>query len=341
VKIIIYCIRDLVVLSLVAGFPAFPQVIKEYIRLGDRLIAIESNAGQVAPTADTVSPSSGSNSGTITFTYSDFDGATDLNVANILIAGGLDGTNACYLAYVRPANTLYLYSDDVSTAEALVVGSSGTIGTNNSRCQVNGAGTSVTTSGVTLALAVSFTFKTPFTGRRTIYAAVGDMAGVNSGWQSLGVRYLPMAPSLPNVPEVVSLSPARTAAERQTLTLVVSDPNGNADVNVVNLLINNGLDGGNACYLAYVRSTSAFYLVPDDGVGLTSFSGDPSAATNSQCKLYAAGTNAQLSGNTVTLNLDLEFLRPRFGGNRIVYGAVRDLANNNSGWQIMGTIGAQ
>jgi hypothetical protein len=65
------------------------------------------------------------------------------------------------------------------------------------------------------------------------------------------------------------------------------------------------------------------------------------AAQNSQCRLNPnpASTNAQFSGNTVTLNFDLEFMRPRFGGNRMVYAAVRDLAGNNSGWQIMGTIG--
>ena len=81
-------------------FPASAQMIKEYIRLEDRIIAVESNAGQVTPTADGDSPSSGSNSGTIVFTYSDFNGVTDLGVTNILIKTALDGSNACYLAYV-------------------------------------------------------------------------------------------------------------------------------------------------------------------------------------------------------------------------------------------------
>ncbi|MCX6602325.1 MAG: hypothetical protein NTV52_01880 [Acidobacteria bacterium] len=328
------------VLFLVA-VPATAQMIKEYIRLGDRLVAVESNAGQVAPTADGDSPSSGSNSGTIVFTYSDFNGATDLGVTNILINSALDGSNACYLAYVRTLNILYLYSDNFQTAEALSIGSSGSVGVNNTRCQVNGSGTSATLSGTTLTLTVNFTFKAAFTGRQVIYTAAGDGAGANSGWQSMGVRYLPMPTSLPNVPEVVSLSPARTTAERQTFTVVFSDPNGNADLNVLNLLINTALDGNNACFLAYVRSTGQFLLLADNGVDALFYSGTPSMAANSPCGLYAAGTSVQFSGNSVTLNFDLEFYRPRFGGNRIVYAAARDAVLNNSGWQVMGTIGAQ
>lgn len=275
------------------------------------------------------------------FTYSDFTGATDLGVTSILINTALDGSNACYLPYVRSLNILYLYSDNVQTAEALAIGSSGSVGANNSRCQVNGSGTTATLSGTTLTLAVNFTFKAAFTGRQAIYTAAGEGAGANSGWQSMGVRYLPMPTSLPNYPEVVSLSPARTTAERQILTAVFSDPNGKADLNVLNLLINTAIDGLNACYLAYVRSTGISYLVTDDGGGLLWFSGSPSMAANSQCGLYAAGTSAQFSGNSVTLNFDLEFYRPRFGGNRIVYAAARDGVLNNSGWQILGTIGAQ
>ena len=46
---------------------------------------------------------------------------------------------------------------------------------------------------------------------------------------------------------------------------------------------------------------------------------------------------AAASGNTHTLVLNMSFT-PALGGNRVIYTAVRDMAEaNNSGWQSMGT----
>jgi hypothetical protein len=329
--------------ALLATLPASPQVIKEYIRLNNRVVAVESNAGQVAPTVDGASPETGSGSGPITFTFSDFNGATDFQWLWMLIPSGLglDGYNACYLDYQPSTRTLRLWSDTFAVGEQLVVGSSSVIGASNSRCQVNGAGTSVQTTGNTLTLTVNFTFKAPFIGRRILYAAALDNLNNNSGWQSVGVRYLPQPPPPANVPQVSSLSPSRITSRRQTVTMVVSDPNGAGDLNVINLLINSALDGQNACFLAYVRPWNMFFLVSDDGGGLIAPSGSPSVAANRQCRLYGATSSAAPSGNALNLNFDLEFLEPRFNGNRIVFGAAGDLSGNNSGWQVLGTLAVQ
>ena len=47
----------------------------------------------------------------MTFTFDDPRGFQDLDVVNVLINGALDGGLACYLAYSRPLNTLYLVDD--------------------------------------------------------------------------------------------------------------------------------------------------------------------------------------------------------------------------------------
>ena len=53
------------------------------------------------------------------------------------------------------------------------------------------------------------------------------------------------------------------------------------------------------------------------------------------CSVAAAGSSASLSGNKLTLTLNVTFT-PRFAGNRIVYTAARDLQGGNSGWQGLG-----
>lgn len=330
-----------------APVSASAQVVKEYIRLNSRVIAIESNAGQVAPTVDGASPETGSGSGPITFTFSDFNGVGDFQWLWLLIPSGLglDGSNACYLDYQAATRTLRLWSDTFAASEQFVVGSSNVIGASNSRCQVNGAGTSVQTNGTTLTLTVNFTFKAPFTGRRILYAAALDNKNNNSGWQSVGVRYLPLPAPPVNVPQVNSLSPTRITARRQRVTLMVSDPNGSADLNVVNLLINSALDGRNACFLAYVRPANLFVLVADDGANsMLAYGGTQQTIANGQCRLHAATSSSAAVPNNpsaVAVTFDLEFLEPRFNGNRIVFGAARDQLENNSGWQVLGTLAAQ
>ena len=49
--------------------------------------------------------------GMFTFTFIDSNGWQDLGVVNILINDALNGNGACYLAYSRPLNTLYLVND--------------------------------------------------------------------------------------------------------------------------------------------------------------------------------------------------------------------------------------
>jgi len=108
---------------------------------------------------------------------------------------------------------------------------------------------------------------------------------------------------------------------------------------VVNVLINNFLDGRQACYLAYSVPVNVLYLVPDAGSGLlTGMVLNGSGSTgNSQCTVSGVGSFASGSGNTLTLTLNLSF-NNSFSGNKVVYMAARDAANN-SGWQTMGVLG--
>jgi hypothetical protein len=123
----------------------------------------------------------------------------------------------------------------------------------------------------------------------------------------------------------------------QTMTFTFNDPRGWQDLDVVNVLINNFLDGRNACYLAHSRSADVLYLVNDAGSVLSAglVFGSSGSVSNSQCSVAGIGSSASGNGNTLTLTLNLSFTTS-FGGNKVVYMAARDLAANNSGWQPLG-----
>jgi hypothetical protein len=142
----------------------------------------------------------------------------------------------------------------------------------------------------------------------------------------------------------VSVSPAAGSNLAQTFTFTYDDPNGYADLAVVNALINSSLDGIGACYVAFApaSATSGYlYLVDDAGDGGYA-SGSPLALPssgslqNSQCTINGTGSSVSGAGNTLTLTLSITFASG-FAGNQIVYTAARNSSTGNSGWQALGT----
>jgi hypothetical protein len=295
------------------------------------------------PGAGVPNPSSGSGtSATFTFTFNDANGAADLNILNVLINSAIDGRNACYIAYIRSQNTIVLVNNagDAGGPFAGVgtIPGSGTIA--NSQCSIDLGFSSAGESGNTLTLVLRIGFDAAFAGSHVVYTAARDNALNNSGWIPRGVWTVPGAPS--NGTSVVSMTPARSSAGTATLTTVFSDTAGFADLNILNLLINNAVDGRNACYLAYVRSANLLVLVDDAGNAGGPYAGSVNipgsgVAANSQCAINAAASSAVAAGNTLTLTLQFTF-QPSFRGDRIIYAAARDTAGSNSGWRAMGTI---
>jgi len=137
---------------------------------------------------------------------------------------------------------------------------------------------------------------------------------------------------------VLAPSPAAGSGTSSSFIFTFTDPRGYQNLDVVNVLVNNFLDGRHACYLAYSVPSSALYLVDDPGDGGGPFAGSLALGStariqNSQCSV--ALTSAAGSGNTFTLTLNIQFTSS-FGGNRILYAAARDQNLNNTNWQAMG-----
>jgi hypothetical protein len=280
------------------------------------------------------------------FTFSDSAGYQDLGVLNILVNNFLDGRHACYLAYSRPSNTLLLVNDAGNAggpfAGTGVLDNAGSIG--NSQCTVTWSRSAVSQSGTNLSLSLNIAFSAAFAGNKVIYMAARNVMETNSGWVPLGVAQVASDTQTTST-SVVGMSPFRGSGQGPaTFTFTFSDTLGYFDLGVMNILINNFIDGRHACYLAYAlgQPGGTLYLVDDAGDAGGSFAGSASILTpgslkNSQCTV-SWGANAQKpSGNDVSLTLNIAFT-PTFNGNRVFYLAARDLnGGNNTDWQAMGT----
>ena len=110
----------------------------------------------------------------------------------------------------------------------------------------------------------------------------------------------------------------------------------------MNLVVNNFIDGRQACYLAYVASSNTLLLVDDQGdaggpfAGSMVLNGGGGQVQNGQCSVGGVGSSALLAANTLTLTLNVTF-KASFTGNLILYAAGRDTAGgNNTDWQAVG-----
>jgi len=139
-------------------------------------------------------------------------------------------------------------------------------------------------------------------------------------------------------PAVVGTQQPFGATTTQSFTFQYSHSSGAQNLSVLNVLINNFLDGRHACYLAYVVASSTLILVDDGGdaggpyAGSVALGSPGTTIQNSQCGVNLV--SAVGTGNAFSLGLNITF-GAAFGGNKIQYMAARD-ATNNTGWQAMG-----
>ncbi|MEZ5351928.1 MAG: hypothetical protein R2762_04775 [Bryobacteraceae bacterium] len=205
---------------------------------------------------------------------------------------------------------------------------------------ISGVGSSLLESGTRLIVNLKITFLAPFRGNRVIYMAARDQDNNNSGWVAKGVWTVPGAAV--TTPGVVSLAPGSSAGDSVTFTATVYDDLGPLHIDIINILVNDAIDGRNACYLAFVRNAAAAVLVNDAGDAGGPYAGAiniPSLGTvsNNQCTLDATGSSVVSSGKNLIFKL--KFLwKPAFKGDRIVFVAARDIEGGNSGWQPVGAV---
>jgi hypothetical protein len=142
-----------------------------------------------APTADSVSPASGSGfTPSFTFTVSDSTSQANISAIEMLFTAGSPANiaNACYLVYNRAASTIGLYDDAATSLATKAIGSSATL--QNSQCAVGY--TVMNTAGTSVMFTVNMLFKPAFSGTKSVYLTALT-PGASSGWVLRGTWAVP------------------------------------------------------------------------------------------------------------------------------------------------------
>ncbi len=308
------------------------------------LFAVVCAQGQNrAPAVSGLSPQVGSGlTRPVSVTVSDPDGAANLGVINVLVNDFLNGAGACYLAFVSPANALYLVNDVgdglIGPVVAGVAGSAV-----NKQCAIDGSTVAVARSGNELTLTVNVTFSAAFAGDKVIYVAARDAVEAGSGWQVMGTHRVPRTAL--TYPTVNGMTPAGGTGSAQAFTVVYQDQAAATNLKAMQLLINSALDGRGACYVGYDREANQIYLLDDAGTTLLTGvtpgrAGETGSglSENSQCRVRGGISHVSDSGGTVSLTVGIAF-KDGFVGRRIAYAGVQTMGGANSGWQALGAWG--
>jgi hypothetical protein len=156
---------------------------------GSASVSITGPAQGVVPVPVSVTPNKGSGlTHTFAFTFSDANGADDIQWAELDINSKLVTSTACYLYYARASNALYLANDAGAWQGPLIIGKGKTL--ENSQCTVHVASSSARISGNTLTLNLPLTFSAGFAGTKNVYMDVAN-ATHSSGWSFEGTWTVP------------------------------------------------------------------------------------------------------------------------------------------------------
>src|SRR5204862_473488 len=120
--------------------------------------------------------------------------------------------------------------------------------------------------GQVVGLATSQTVNNIPTTGATIYVRLSTQ--INGAFQFNDYTYTSFIPPSQIPPVPTSTSPSSGNLTTQSFTFSFNAPNGFNSLNVVDVLINNALDGRHACYVAFVPATTTLgsvYLVDDAG----------------------------------------------------------------------------
>ena len=298
------------------------------------------NGTNVAPSADGVSPDSGScNSGEVvdfTTTCSDGNGWPQMKWVTLSIGRNVSGADGLYAYYSQSANKVYLMNDQgTAWLGGLAPGSSETI--QNSKVILRLAPMTVTGAGDRLDVKWSLRFKVPVTGEKNVYLKATDDAGAVGGWSTVGTWRVNGTNSAPSADSVTPNSGSSAAGDAASFTTTCSDANGWPQIKWVTLAIGEDWSGADGLYAYYDQVADKVYLRNDEGTGwLGGLSpGADRTIENSKVILRLAPMTVSGAGNRLEVKWALRFKR-FVTGDKNVYLKVTDDTGSTSGWRILG-----
>jgi hypothetical protein len=249
------------------------------------------------PTVVSVTPNPATGlSNTFALTYADPNGASDLDVVEVIFSPAISGSNSCFVLYY-PATNLLVLLNNAGTGYSTLTPGSGTA--SNSQCTITGSATTVVRSGDNLTLNLAVTASSTYTGKQSIFMYADDNSSANTGYVNKGT----WTPAANQPPTLVSVTPNPATGLSNTFVLTYSDPNGAGDLDVVEVVFGSAVSGSNSCFVLYYPGTNLLYLLNNAGTGTTKITPGSGTLSNSQCTISGSGTSIVRSGDNLTLNL--------------------------------------
>ncbi|WP_228486843.1 beta strand repeat-containing protein [Paludibaculum fermentans] len=292
-------------------------------------------AGAAALGAVSMTPGSGSGgSQAFSFVFGDPKGASDLAWMRVLIHSQQTAAQACYLAVERSTGLIYLADDPGANWVQAAMGSSATA--KNSQCTVSGTGSSMSLSGSRATVVLNVSFAAAFNGAKSVWANATDGAGSTSASPQIGTFTVAVEGGH-QAPAPVSVTPSSASGSRKVFTFTYSDGDGGSDVETPRVLIHSQQTAEHGCYFQLTRSSGVLSLADDSGTAWAQVRlGVSETAQNSQCVLYGAASASSVSGNSLTVSVDLGF-KSAFAGAKSIWMNATDQEGLTSGSPLLGS----
>jgi hypothetical protein len=274
-----------------------------------------------------VSPSSGNAiQQTFSVQVSDSTGAADLTTAGVLFNATASTVAGCAINYNQAQNTLALLTDAGGQPAASITPGSGM--QQNSQCVLNGAASSVASSGNVLTLNLAVAFQPAFGGSKNVYVQAANP------YETVNLQLEGTWSSPPVV--TLAVTPSSGTGTSQRFTFQATDSLAATDLTTVGVLFNSTASTTSGCAVIYNRVLNTLALLTDGGAQpANSITPGSGTQQNSQCVLSGSGSSVTAAGNTLTLNLQIAFLPALTGTKNIYIDAANPYETVN--WQVEGT----
>jgi uncharacterized repeat protein (TIGR03803 family) len=295
------------------------------------------------PGVGTVTPNSGSGTSQIfSVTYTDSGGANDLQVVYLDIASVGSAPHNCEVAYLPGSNTLYLFTDNNSSAVGPIAEGAGGGILSNSQCTLSSGTTAATMSGTSLTVPFNITFKTGYAGKKTLFGLSQTYAGTQSSGGALSTlgSWTPAA----STPSVGTITPDNgTGLEATAYTVTFTDTGGANDLQAIYVTFGSALNAANSCAVGYIPGLNQLFLLNDNANGFSTLGeGGGGSVSNNQCTLSGGSTAATLTGtgNPSTLNVPLNItFKSGYTGLKTIWGLAQTYAGTQSNSGVPTNIG--
>jgi hypothetical protein len=149
---------------------------------GTWTVSVSGGSTPAAPTVQSFTPTTGTGvSREFVTTVSDANGASDLQHLYWMFNAAYSWAGSCGVRYDRALNSLALINEEGSWWQAgIAPGAAGTL--SNSRCSLNVAGASVSSSGNNLTVRFTLNFSGAFRGTKYAWLNASDTSGNLAGW---------------------------------------------------------------------------------------------------------------------------------------------------------------